>query len=96
MRESTYQARLIDILRDMFPGCMILKNDSGYLQGIPDLLILYHSSWAALEVKASINSPTQPNQEYYIEMLDTMSYASFISPENEEEVLYALQQTLRP
>ena len=96
MRESTYQARLIDILRDMFPGCMILKNDSGYLQGIPDLLILYRSSWAALEVKASINSPTQPNQEYYIEMLDTMSYASFISPENEEEVLYALQQTLRP
>lgn len=91
MLESTYQARLIKKLERLFPGCLILKNDSGYRQGIPDLLVLFNDRWALLEVKASAGSPQQPNQEYYIEQGAEMSYASFIFPENEEEVLNALQ-----
>lgn len=96
MRESAYQAHLIKDLRDLFPGCLILKNDSDYLQGIPDLLILYRNKWAALEVKASENSPIQPNQEFYIDLLDDMSFAAFIYPSNEIEVLRELQHTLAP
>lgn len=94
MRENRYQAQLIKTLQEMFPGAIILKNDSEYLQGIPDLLILYGDKWAALEVKASHNSEHQPNQEYYVSLMDLMSFAAFIYPENEEAVLYDLQRAL--
>jgi len=96
LREAVYQAKLINKIKRMFPGCIILKNDTDYLQGIPDLLILYRRSWAALEVKASARSPEQPNQDYYVDVMDGMSFAAFIYPENEEEVLDALQQAFRP
>jgi len=96
MRENTYQARLIKRLYKRFPGCIVLKNDSDYIQGIPDLLILYEDKWAALEVKASQDAPNQPNQEYYIFEMDGMSFAAFIYPEIEKEVLDALQHSFRP
>lgn len=96
MRENAYQAYLIGMLREIFPGCFILKNDSAYLQGVPDLLILYRRKWAMLEVKVSEDSPVQPNQTYYVDMLDDMSFAAFIYPENEEEVLNDLQRALQP
>lgn len=92
--ERDFQARLIKELKQIFKGCIIMKNDSSYIQGIPDLLILYRDKWAALEVKKSETAPHRPNQEYYVELMDEMSYASFIYPENKEEVLYELQQTL--
>lgn len=92
MLESVYQARLIKRLKRMFPDCVILKNDSGYLQGIPDLLILWGDRWAMLEVKPSVSAPAQVNQPYYVDLLDRMSFAAFIYPENEGEILDALQQ----
>lgn len=91
--ESEYQSRLIDVLRDLFPGCFILKNDSGYLQGVPDLLVLFNDRWAMLEVKAYEGARERPNQRYYVDqVLNPMSFAAFIFPENEREVLHALQQ----
>jgi hypothetical protein len=90
--ESAYQARLIRKLKRMFPGCVVLKNDSQYIQGILDLTLLWKRYWAMLEVKASRTASHQPNQEYYVEQLDNMSFAAFIYPENEEEVLSALQE----
>ena len=95
MQERVYQAELIKVLRRRFPDCVILKNDSGYMQGVPDLSIFYGPHWAMLEVKVSKDAPTQPNQEFYIEEMNKMSFAAFIYPENEEEVLYALQQAFR-
>lgn len=71
---------------------MVLKNDSTLTQGIPDLTILWYNTWAVLEVKVSANEPYQPNQEYYLEMLDQLSFAATIYPENEEAVLNDLQQ----
>lgn len=96
MRENKYQASLIQRLYGIYPGCFIQKMDSSYTQGIPDLLILFGQRWAMLEVKASANSPVQPNQKWYVEELNAMSFASFICPENEEEVLRGLEQALRP
>lgn len=96
MRENEYQARLIKKLKRMFRGCFILKNDTDYLQGIPDLTIFYEDKWACLEVKSSEDADEQPNQDYYVHLLDQMSFAAFIYPENEEEVLYDLQQTFKP
>lgn len=92
-RESKFQADLIVDLKDLFPGCFVLKNDPNYIQGIPDLLILYHDMWAVLECKKSLHEPYQPNQQYYLEVMDDMSFASMICPENKEAVLYELQQS---
>ena len=96
-KESTFQHDLIEELEDLFPGCLVTKMYP-YIQGIPDLLILYKKKWAMLECKKSEedrNDP-QPNQEYYVDMLDAMSFASFIYPENKDEVLYELEQTFCP
>lgn len=92
VKESAYQAKLIKKLELRFPGCVILKNDPNYQQGMLDLTILYEDMWATLEVKASVNSRSQPNQEYFVKQLNDMSFAAFIYPENEEEVLIALQE----
>lgn len=92
MDERVYQRKIIKRLEALFPGCIVLKNDAVYRQGIPDLIILYHDKWASLECKKSERAKKQPNQEYYVDMMNQMSYSSFIYPENEEEVLYELQQ----
>lgn len=92
MAENTYQAKLIKKLRRMFPGCVILKNDSSYIQGMLDLTILYRDRWATLEVKAHEGAAERPNQRHYQQLLDDMSFSAFIYPENEEEVLAALQK----
>lgn len=91
--ERVYQAKLIKKLKDQFEGCLVLKNDSSYIQGIPDLLVLYEDRWASLEVKKSATADHRPNQEYYVDLMDKMSFSRFICPENEEEVLHELQQT---
>jgi hypothetical protein len=91
MRESRFERQLVDKLEQLFPNCVILKNDSSYLQGVPDRLILHNDRWAMLEVKASATAPTQPNQPYYIDKLNEMSFAAFVYPENEQDVLDALQ-----
>lgn len=93
MRENKFQAKLIKELKYLFPGCIVTKLDPGYLQGIPDLLILYKDKWATLECKRSINASKRPNQEYYVEQMNEMSFSRFICPENQEEVLHELQQT---
>lgn len=92
MTENQYQAKLIKKLKMMFPKCVVLKNDSTYQQGIPDLILLWHNYWAGLEVKPRGEFVAQPNQVHFVQMLDEMSFAAFIFPENEEEVLNALQQ----
>lgn len=94
--ESRFQSHLIEELEYRFPGCFILKNDANLIQGIPDLMVLYKNKWAMLEVKASHSAAQQPNQEYYVELFHGMSFAAFIFPENEEEVLSELQQTFQP
>ena len=93
MKENAYQAYLIKKLKQLFPDCVILKNDSGYIQGIPDLTILFKDRWAMLEIKISEKARLQPNQKHYVEALDKMSFAAFIHPENENEVLNELQRT---
>lgn len=97
--ERDFQPKLIKRIRAMFPGCMVLKNDTDYLQGIPDLTILYGNRWAILEVKKkrpTKESDWEPNQEWYIELLDRMSFSACVYPENMEEVLDDLQRAFTP
>lgn len=92
MLESKFQAELIKELKRMFVGCLVMKLDSSYIQGIPDLLVLHKNKWAVLECKKSAGAKKQPNQPYYVDLLNDMSFSRFIYPENKEEVLYELQQ----
>lgn len=93
--ESSFQANLIKKLKSMFAGCIVLKNDSSYIQGIPDLLVLYKDKWFSLECKKSASATKRPNQEYYVELMNKMSFSEFIYPENEEEVLAKLQSIFK-
>lgn len=95
-RESAFQAKVTKELKARFPGCLVLKNDANYMQGFPDLLILYNDKWVALECKRNAGSSHRPNQDYYVETLNEMSYAAFVYPENWDEVLYDIQQTFEP
>jgi hypothetical protein len=96
MLESQYQSQLIKRLYRRFPGCVILKLDTDYMQGIPDLLILWMDKWATLEVKTHAGARTQPNQAYYVELMNVMSFSAFIYPSNEEHVLNELQLAFKP
>lgn len=95
MLENKFQANLIREIKNMLPGCIVMKNDSSYIQGIPDLLILYKDKWASLECKKNARASKQPNQEYYVGMMNDMSFARFICPENKEDILNELYQTLQ-
>lgn len=90
--ESKYQKELIRKLQDIFAGCIVVKNDPNYIQGIPDLLILYKDKWAALECKRNGKASHRPNQDYYVSKMEEMSFAAFIFPENEEFVLNRLKR----
>jgi len=96
MAESSFKAKLKKELSTLFPGSLVLDNDAGHIQGIPDLLILYKKHWAGLECKKGIGASHRPNQDYYVEQMNNMSYAAFISPENKEEILNAVQRALQP
>ena len=91
--ESEFEDSFLQRVAEFYPGCVIIKNYPGYCQGFPDRLILYKDKWVALEFKASINASHQPNQDYYVGILDEMSYGTFVYPENQAEVLDAIQQT---
>ena len=86
MRESKFQAKLIKDIKERLPDCIVLKNDPTYLQGIPDLTVFNNDKWATLEVKKSANATHQPNQDYYVEMMDRMSFSRFVYPENRDAV----------
>ena len=85
--ESKFQKELMDKIRSQYPGCVILKNDSSYIQGFPDWTILYKNKWVVLEAKRSKSAAKQPNQEHYVDKLNDMSFSRFVYPENSEEVL---------
>lgn len=92
MKESIFQKRLKDEIKERFPGCTVLKNDPTSVQGIPDLLVLFGRLWALLEVKKDGNASKRPNQEYYVDKMNKQGFASFISPENKDSVLEALSE----
>lgn len=95
MSERRFQRYLKDKIRTDLKGSMVLKTDPADQQGIPDLIIFYKDRWASLEVKKTENAPKRPNQEYFVNLMNTMSYSSFIYPENEKEVLHELYRALR-
>ena len=96
-KENQFQRTLVKEIRNHYNNeCIVTKLDSGYIQGIQDLLILHKDKWATLECKKSKNAHRQPNQQYYVDKMNKMSFSKFIYPENKEEVLNELYETLKP
>ena len=95
MLENKFKTNLKNEIKKMFPGCIVCHLDPNEIQGIPDLLILYENKWAALEGKKNEGASHRPNQNYYVDLMNDMSFAAFIYPENKEEVLYELQQAFK-
>lgn len=91
--EKNFQRGVIKDIKKRLKGSIVCKLDANYTQGIPDLLILYNDRWAALECKRSATSSRRPNQEYYVKLMDKMSFSRFIYPENKESVLDELQRS---
>lgn len=92
--ESQFQSKLKKKLAERFPGCVVMKNDPNDIQGIPDLTVLYGPHWATLECKRSDKAKNrQPNQEYYVNKMNEMSFSRFIFPENMEEVLDEMERS---
>ena len=94
MLENKFKTGLIRELKERFPGCMVVHLDPNEIQGISDLLVLYGTTWGALEGKKSASASHRPNQDYYVQQMDEMIFAAFIYPENKEEVLNELARSL--
>lgn len=94
MLERDYQAHLIGRIEQELNGSVVIKNDSNFIQGIPDLTVFYFERYALLEVKVSEKAKPQPNQPYYVEEFNSRSYAAFIYPENEDQILKEMYQVL--
>lgn len=93
-KESEFQSNLIDELKERFPGCIVVKTDAGFIQGIPDLIILFNDKWAMLECKKSKDAKHRPNQDYYVNLLNKLSFSAFIYPENKESILDGMEKAL--
>lgn len=89
--ESGFQDRLINDIHKLYPDAMIFKMDQ--IQGIPDLLILHGKTWFSLECKRSASASKRPNQEYYVNKMNDMSFSRFVYPENKEEILDEIRRT---
>ena len=90
MLERAFQPRVIVRIKQLYPNAIILKNDANLFQGIPDLSIFYKDKWAMLETKTS--SVYRPNQKYWLDILDDMSFARKITPSNIGEVINEIQK----
>lgn len=95
MLENTFKTGLVKELKSRFPGCIVLHADPNEIQGIPDLVVLYEDTWVALEGKKSAKASHRPNQDYYVEKMNEMSYAAFIYSENKEEILNELERSFQ-
>ena len=92
MLESKFKTNLVKQIKKEFPGSIVVHLDPTETQGLPDLLILHNNKWAALEGKRSSTASKRPNQEYYVDKMNKMSYAAFIYPENKEVILDEISQ----
>ena len=93
--ESKFQADLIKEIKTRLPDSIVMKLDSGYKQGIPDLLILFQNRWATLECKRNGQASHRPNQDWYVKQMNHMSFSRFIYPENREWILNELTDFMK-
>ena len=96
MLESEFRKAFLEEVQNRIDplnkGFLFFLNASNAFRSFPDIVILGSHKWAALEFKKSKRASHQPNQEYYINKLNEIGYASFVYPENAEEILNDLEE----
>lgn len=92
-RENSYQEGLKKRIKARFKHAIVAKMNPNDIQGIPDLVVIFKKHWALLECKRHEDAARRPNQEFYVDFYNKWSFASFINPDNEEEVLNAMEQS---
>lgn len=95
MREAEFQRKLITEIKDRFQDCVVIKNDADYIQGIPDITVFWENHWATLECKRSAKASHRPNQDYYVDKMNRMSFSAFVYPENMEDVLDDMERSFK-
>lgn len=95
MREAEFQRKLITEIKDRFQDCVVIKNDADYIQGIPDITVFWGNHWATLECKRSARASHRPNQDYYVDKMNGMSFSAFVYPENMEDVLDDMERSFK-
>ena len=88
--ESQFQHKVIKEIKKKYEDAIVMKLDANYKQGIPDFLILVRNKWATLEFKKFAEAKHRPNQDWYVDQMNRMSFSRFIFPENKDEVLREL------
>ena len=96
MLENRFKTNLIKEIKNRFEGSEVFHLNPLEKQGVPDLLILYKKKWGVLEGKQESKSSHRPNQDYYVDKYNKMSFARFISPENKEEILDEMERAFKP
>ena len=94
-RETKFKKMFKKKLKRLYPECIIVEADPTYFWSVPDVYFFLGSFWAALEFKRTEGSSRRPNQEYWVEVLDKMSFARFVYPGVEEEVLSELEAAIQ-
>lgn len=95
MKENEFQMKLKKKIKKAVPGSVVLKNSPNDILGIPDLTVLGpNGKYAILECKRASDSNIQALQDYYVEKFNKSSYATFVSPANQKEVIEDLKRIL--
>lgn len=95
MLESEIKADFKQCIKDnIFYGDMVhLVEPKTYQRSEPDLYILGHGrKWAAIEFKTAVDADRQPQQDRRMAILNHMSFARFVYPDNAVEVLDELEK----
>jgi hypothetical protein len=90
MLESQFKRHVKKRITERFPNLDLDFIDTAY-RSMPDTFVIGPGVWAALEFKQSEDSSHRPNQDYHILRLNKKGYATYVSPENVEEVLDELE-----
>jgi hypothetical protein len=89
MRESEFQTKVNRGLRAQYPDAHILKTDgpASGVQGFPDwAIVLPNATTVFYDAKVSANAKRQPNQDWYMDDLNSKGYlAMFVCPDNVDE-----------
>lgn len=95
MRESAFERRVVSDIKSWNDNVLVLKNNASMIQGIPDRTVYFADKFAMLEFKKSKDAKHQPNQDWYIDKINSNGgFARFIYPENEEKTLADLKKFL--
>ena len=96
--EAQFKKRFIDRFKNRMDELEIpleVEQQKSNRRSWLDTIFLGPCVWAMLEFKKDEDANHQPNQDYYVDKLNRMCYAAFVSPENEEMVFNEMEELFK-